>query len=32
MDGAGFDLFSLGADMREGGEGVNQDIWSYKRR
>ncbi len=31
-DGSSFDLVSLGADGREGGEGVNQDIWSRRRR
>jgi general secretion pathway protein G len=27
-----FDIFSLGADGKEGGEGVNEDLWSHPPR
>ena len=28
---ASYDLFSTGADQREGGDGVNEDIWNHSR-
>ncbi len=31
-DGAPFEIYTLGEDNREGGEGVNQDIYSWNLR
>ena len=30
--GEAFDLFSLGADRKEGGEGVDADVWNHDKR
>ncbi len=31
-DGFPFDVVSLGADGREGGEGLDEDLWNHARR